>query len=120
MTQNQRSYHAFVRAAKSSYGLSQREAQQMYRSMRDRLEHAPRAKELKEHPRIAKQEAGRAAATLAGKKGARAATARARAQPAKAVTPAKAAESRRHREVYDDFEDSNDYEIFEDSPEAEY
>lgn len=55
-----RNYNAYLRAAKSAYGLTHHQAQQMYRSHSSRAGHSLTAKELKAHPRIASQEARRA------------------------------------------------------------
>jgi hypothetical protein len=60
MTSKRRSYQAFLKRAKADYGLTHRKAQVMYRKMSDRLGEPAKAKDIKSHPRIAKQEAGKA------------------------------------------------------------
>lgn len=55
-----KSYNAYLSAAKTSYGLSHRQAQQMYRNHTQRAGQGLRAKDLRDHPRIAAQEARRA------------------------------------------------------------
>lgn len=55
-----RNYNAFLREAKREHSLTHRQAQYMYRSMRERLNRSLFAIDLKRHPRIAKQEAKKA------------------------------------------------------------
>lgn len=55
-----RNYNAYLRAAKSAYGLTHHQAQQMYRSHSSRAGHSLTARELNAHPRVAAQEARRA------------------------------------------------------------
>jgi hypothetical protein len=57
MKSKQRSYQAFLKRAKADYGLTHRKAQVMYRKVSERLGEPAKAKDLKAHPRIAKQEA---------------------------------------------------------------
>jgi hypothetical protein len=110
MTQTQRSYQAFLKAAKSQLGISHREAQRMYKGVKERLERAPRAKDLKEHPRIAKQEAKKAGAKPAPAKPAK--------EKREKRAPEKEAPEKKRRERSEDIPD--DYEFFEDPLEAEY
>lgn len=56
-----KSYNAYLSAAKSSYGLSHRQAQAMYRSHAERAGGPLNSRSLRDHPRIARQEAQRAA-----------------------------------------------------------
>lgn|SRR5574337_1481632 len=58
-----RSYNAFLRGAKRAYGLDHKQAQQMYRNMRDRMGRPLSGTDLKRHPRISAQEAKRAPAS---------------------------------------------------------
>lgn len=122
MTQAQRSYQAFLKAAKSQLGVSHREAQRMYKGVRDRLDRAPRAKDLKEHPRIAKQEANKAAAKPAAAKRAAAkpAPAKEKRAPAKRAAEKKAPAKKEAARKRDIEEYGDDYEFFEDPLEAEY
>ena len=55
-----RNYNAFLREARHVTGLSYRQAQGLYRNMRDALKGVPlRAADIKRHPRITKREARR-------------------------------------------------------------
>lgn len=83
MTKAQRSYNAFVRVAKRNEGLTHREAQAAYRSMKDRLGQSPTAKDIKAHPRMMR-DAVKAAKPPAPKKKA----------PAKKAAPKKAAKKK--------------------------
>ena len=66
-------YNSALRALKSARPeLTHRQAQQAWRGVKDRLGHAPLVREIKQHSRIVREEAKRAPAILAGKKGARA------------------------------------------------
>jgi len=60
MTKGARQYQSFLKAAKRSTGVSHKEAQQMYRTMSERIGHKASAKDVKAHPRITKQEANKA------------------------------------------------------------
>lgn len=54
-----RSYNAFLRSAKSQSGLTHRQAQGLYRALRDRLGSTPTRLDLRRHPRVTDQEVRR-------------------------------------------------------------
>ncbi len=55
-----RNYNAFLRSAKSKYGLNQNQARQMYSNMKERVGRPLYGSDLKRHPKISAQEAKRA------------------------------------------------------------
>jgi hypothetical protein len=60
MASKRRSYDAFLRAAKKKYDLPHAKAQKLYRTLSERLDKPARVSDLKQHPRISKQEAEKA------------------------------------------------------------
>jgi len=59
-----RNYNAFLRQAKTKHKLSHKEAQALYRSMKQRLGRPVFAKDLTRHPRITKQQLREVQATI--------------------------------------------------------
>lgn len=55
-----KNYNAFVREVKAVHGISHKEAQKAYASMRDRVGRPVYGSDVKRHPHIAKQEAEKA------------------------------------------------------------
>jgi hypothetical protein len=53
MTQRSRSYHAFIRTAKSRFDLTQKQAQEMYRSWGSKYGGLVRASDIARHPIVA-------------------------------------------------------------------
>jgi hypothetical protein len=112
MTSKRRSYQAFLKRAKADYGLTHRKAQVMYRKMSDRLGEPAKAKDIKSHPRIAKQEAGKALRSK-GPTGARKGGALEK-PPSPPPGPAKTITSLgQYHDLYDDFDSYDwDYEDY--------
>jgi len=83
-----RSYNAVLRGLKAQYGLNHKQARVAYTGLKTRLGEAPKAVDLKRHPRMAKEEAIRAPARERAQRAAQTRAAnRARAAP---ITPVKA------------------------------
>lgn len=116
MTAKQRSYQAFLRAAKAEYGLSHKQAQKMYRDVRDRLDRAPLKADISRHPRISTKAAK--AAAQAPEKPRKAAAPRPKEKAAeKEPRPSAASRKAARREFY---EDAEDFVYYEDPLEGEY
>jgi hypothetical protein len=52
-----RSYNSFLKSAKSREGLSHKQAQQLYRDLKERIGERPTRLTFSKHPKIAKEEA---------------------------------------------------------------
>jgi hypothetical protein len=84
-----RNYHAFIKAARKTGGLSLPAVRKTYQKMKARLGRAPKGTDVKKHPRIFKESIPVKAGGIKRKPaGFRAASSRKRAAPGKATKPA--------------------------------